>query len=187
MAKPPPKEVPVDEVLPPASAADRLHEVDATTPEASEISRILAKWLDNWFRIPGTNFKIGFDPIIGLFPGVGDFFTSSAGMVILLEGVRLRVSVFVLARMGINMLINAAMNLLPGVGTLGSAFYKSNSRNLELLRRWQQGHANQVRRSSLYFLFSLLAIIAIIVLLWAALWVVYLWALKLLWEHFTQN
>ncbi len=187
MPQPPPAP---DEVPTPPSAeptaADRLREVDASSPEASEISRILARWLDNWFRIPGTNLKIGLDPIVGLFPGVGDFLTSSAGMVILLEGVRLRVSPFVLARMGINMLINAALNLLPGVGTVGSMFYKSNSRNLELLRRWQAGHAHQVRRSSLYFLLSLLGLLAVIVMIWAALWVVYLWAFKQLWDHFTQ-
>jgi hypothetical protein len=181
MAAEPPNELPIDEVLPPRRDAAAA-EVDATTPEASEISRILARWLDNWIRIPGTHFKIGLDPIVSLLPGVGDFLASSAGLVILLEGVRLRVSVFVLAQMGINMLLNAAMNLIPGLGVIGSAFYKSNSRNLALLNRWQQGHARQVRTGSIFFLVVLLTLIAGIIALWIGLWVIYISLFKKLWN-----
>ncbi|MCB1226273.1 MAG: DUF4112 domain-containing protein [Verrucomicrobiales bacterium] len=141
------------------------------TPVQSEVSRILARWLDDWLRIPGTNFRIGLDPIISIFPGVGDFFTSSAGLVILLEAVRNRVSVFVLMRMGFNMLLNALMNLVPGLGTVGSALFKSNSRNLALLKRWQEGHAHEVRRSSRL----LVVVLAFIFLAILAVWIGVLW------------
>lgn len=180
MAEESPKDLPIDEVLPPGSQSKSTarSSVDATTPEASEVSRILAKWLDNWIRIPGTDFKIGLDPIVSLFPGVGDFFASSAGLVILLEGVRLRVSVFVLAQMGVNLLINAAFNLIPAAGFVGSALYKSNARNLTLLRKWQEGHANEVRRGSFVFFIILSALFAAVVALWIGLWVFYIWAIK---------
>ncbi len=186
MAKEPPEppELPIDGILPPdAAGASHQGQVDATTPEASEVSRILARWLDNWIRIPGTNFKIGLDPIISLFPGIGDFFASSAGAVILLEGVRQRVSLFVLARMGVNMLINAALNLIPGLGAIGSAFYKSNTRNLQLIQRWQDGQTKAVRRGSIYFLLALLLVFGAILALWIGLWVAYLWVLKTVWDR----
>lgn len=181
--EPPLKELPIDGILPPAAGTAMPREVDATTAETSEVSRILARWLDNCIRIPGTNFKIGLDPIISLFPGLGDFFASSAGAVILLEGVRQRVSLFVLAHMGVNMLINAALNLIPGLGAVGSAVYKSNVRNLELIRRWQEGQAGQVRRGSIYFLLSLLLLFCFVIVLWLGLWAAYLWMLKSLWDR----
>lgn len=181
MAKEPPKDLPIDEVLPPgvpSNSTARAAPVDASTPEASEVSRILAKWLDNWIRIPGTDFRIGLDPIVSLFPGVGDFFASSAGLVILLEGVRLRVSVFVLAQMGVNLLINAFFNLIPGAGFVGSALYKSNSKNLTLLRKWQEGHAKEVRRGSFVFFAILVAIFIAVMTLWIGLWMFYIWVIK---------
>src|SRR5688500_1313464 len=67
---------------------------------SSEASRIVAQWMDELIRIPGTNIRIGLDPIIGLFPGVGDFLASSIGLVTITEGVRLKVPVPVLFRMG---------------------------------------------------------------------------------------
>src|SRR6478752_5437544 len=62
---------------------------------SSEASRIVAQWMDELIRIPGTNIRIGLDPIIGLFPGVGDFLASSVGLVTITEGVRTGVPVAV--------------------------------------------------------------------------------------------
>ncbi len=187
MAEKPPDELPIDDILPPGGSDASGRTVDASTPETSEVSRIVARWLDNWIRIPGTNFKIGLDPIVSQFPIVGDFFASSAGLVILLEGVRQRVSVFVLVRMGVNMLLNAAMNLVPGAGAIGSALYKSNMRNLELIRRWQEGHAREVRRGSIFFLLKMAAVLAVVIALWVGLWGVYIWMIKSLWDRFKGN
>lgn len=180
MAQEPTKDLPIDEILPPGSSThpSTPRPLEASTPEASEISRILAKWLDNWIRIPGTDFRIGLDPIISIFPGVGDFFASSAGLVILLEGIRLRVSVFVLAQMGVNLLLNAFMNLIPGAGIIGSALYKSNSRNLTLLRKWQEGHTHEVRRGSFLFFIVLCLLFLAIVTLWLGLWLAIIWVVK---------
>ena len=172
MADKPRPEIRIDGVLPPGANSTSV------SPEASEVSRILARWMDSWIRIPGTNFKIGLDPILSLFPMVGDFLASSAGLVILLEGVRLRVSVFVLLRMGFNLLLNAALNLIPVLGALGSAAYKSNNRNLDLLRRWQEGHAQQVRRSSFLFLVNLLVITLLIATAWLLIWLASLWLIQ---------
>lgn len=187
MPEEPPEELPIDGILPPEVKSASRRAVDATTPEASEVSRILARWLDNWIRIPGTNFKIGIDPILSQVPGIGDFLMSSAGLVILLEGVRLRVSPFVLAHMGINLLINSVFNLIPGFGAIGSAIYKSNARNLDLIRRWQEGQAGKVRRGSLFFLLNLLLLLAVVVALWVGLWLAYLWLFVSLWNRFVAG
>src|SRR5215212_8997637 len=100
---------------------------------SSEASRIVAQWMDELIRIPGTNIRIGLDPIIGLFPGIGDFLASSIGLVTITEGVRLKVPVPVLFRMGFNVLLNDAIGTIPLIGDIFSAWFKSNSRNLKLL------------------------------------------------------
>src|SRR5438128_2317524 len=124
-------------VLPPEGAptkrgASKGTDKGVEAKNASEVSRIVAQWMDELFRIPGTNFRIGLDPIIGLFPGIGDFLASSVGLVTITEGVRTGVPVPVLFRMGFNVLINDAIGTIPGIGDVFSAFFKSNSRNLKL-------------------------------------------------------
>ena len=57
-------------VLPP----EKKNLPGAGDKNASEASRIVAQWMDELFRIPGTNIRIGLDPIIGLFPGVDGLF-----------------------------------------------------------------------------------------------------------------
>jgi hypothetical protein len=137
---------------------------------SSEASRIVAQWMDELIRIPGTNIRIGLDPIIGLFPGVGDFLASSIGLVTITEGVRLRVPVPVLFRMGFNVLINDAIGTIPLVGDIFSAWFKSNSRNLKLINRWKTGDQAGVRRSGRIFLAVFVVVWLSQIILWVLLW-----------------
>jgi len=125
---------------------------------SSDVSRIIAHWMDEFFYIPGTNFKIGLDPLIGLFPFVGDILASSVGLVVVTEGVRNRVPVFVLVQMGLNVLINDLAGSIPVVGDIFSAWFKSNSRNLALLNRWKSGDREAVKRSSRVFLAAFIVV-----------------------------
>lgn len=141
---------------------------------ASEVSRIVAQWMDELIRIPGTNIRFGLDPIIGLFPGIGDFLASSVGLVTITEGVRTRVPLAVLFRMAFNVLINDAIGTIPGIGDLFSAWFKSNSRNLRLINQWKGGEQAAVRRSGRVFLVVFFVIwfaqLALWLTLWLAIW-----------------
>lgn len=137
---------------------------------ASEASRIVAQWMDELIRIPGTNIRIGLDPIIGLFPGVGDFLASSIGFVTLTEGVRTRVPLTVLMRMGLNVLLNDAIGTIPVVGDMFSVWFKSNSRNLKLINRWKAGEEAAVRKGSRLFLIVFLCIWLGLLIFWLGLW-----------------
>lgn len=173
MSKPPGDRIEVDEILPPgkdrrapAGTGDDPHVRAAT-------SRIIAYWLDEFIRIPGTKIRIGLDPIVSFVPVIGDFLASSAGVVILIEAARHGVSFPVLARMGANMLINTGLDAVPVVGPVVSAFFKSNSRNLHLLHRWQAGQHQAVKRGT-WALFGFVALcLAFGVALWIGLWVLY--------------
>ncbi|MFZ4764502.1 MAG: DUF4112 domain-containing protein [Roseimicrobium sp.] len=137
---------------------------------ASEASRIVAQWMDELIRVPGTNIRIGLDPILGLFPGIGDFLASSIGVVTLTEGVRRRVPLLVLVRMGLNVLINDAVGTIPGIGDVFSMWFKSNSRNLQLINQWQAGEEMAVRRGSRLFLVVFFCVWLGLLLVWLGLW-----------------
>ena len=172
MNQTPDAHIEVDEILPPGKDGGRSGRDDAHVKD--ETSRILAYWLDEFIRIPGTKIRIGLDPIISFVPVIGDFLASSAGVIILIESARNGVSIPVLARMGINLLINTFFDALPGIGPFISAFFKSNTRNLHLLHQWQAGNQAAVKRGT-WRLFGFVALLgALGIALWVALWMFYI-------------
>lgn len=99
-----------------------------------EVADILGKVLDTTVRIPGTSLSIGFDPLIGLIPGVGDALANLIGTVILGIAARLRLPRIVLARMSLNLLINGTVGAVPIIGDMFSVWFQSHARNAVLLR-----------------------------------------------------
>lgn len=169
-----PDPIHIDEIQRPSASG----KTKATSGQESEVARYLAKWLDNWLRIPGTQFKIGLDPILALFPGLGSAVASGGGLIILVEAIRIGISLPVLLRMGGNMLLNTLFDFLPVGGPVVSAFFKSNVRNLKLLQAWQAGQEKTVRRST-YRLFIYLGIFAIFLLgVLFAIMAFYVWLFK---------
>jgi hypothetical protein len=97
--------------------------------------RVVAKLLDNSIPIPGTPWKIGFDPLIGLIPGIGDLIGAVMSGYIIVEAVRAEVSAFTLARMLVNVAIDTLLGAVPAVGDVFDAAWKSNTMNVALLER----------------------------------------------------
>jgi hypothetical protein len=91
--------------------------------------------LDNAIPIPGTNWKIGLDPIIGLIPGVGDVAGAVLSGYIVLEAVRAEVPSFTLARMLVNVGVDTLLGAVPALGDVFDAAWKSNTMNVALLER----------------------------------------------------
>lgn len=158
-----------DSILPPDGKRFTKGERRDIDP-SSESSRIIATWLDEIFRIPGTKIRFGLDPIIGLFPAVGDFLASALGLVLVVEGLRHKLPLTVLMRMGGNVIINQCLGSLPVVGDVFSIWFKSNSRNLALLNRWKTGDRT-VQRGSFIFISVFLIIWLLIFGAWVFLWV----------------
>jgi hypothetical protein len=103
-------------------------------------------WLmDDLFRIPGLGWRFGLDAIVGLIPGFGDTATSLVSFYILAAGVSYRVPKITLLRMGLNIALDYALGALPLVGDLFDAWWKSNQKNIELLRRRATVSAEDVR------------------------------------------
>ncbi|MCC6141948.1 MAG: DUF4112 domain-containing protein [Nitrospira sp.] len=107
-------------------------------------AELLAKALDATVKIPGTSLYLGLDPLIGLIPGIGDVLANFIGTAILGMAARLGVPRIVITRMSLNLLINGTIGAVPILGDLFSVWFRSNSRNAELLRQ----AATQTARST---------------------------------------
>jgi hypothetical protein len=130
--------------------------------------RSLANVLDTAFRVPGTGFRFGIDPILGLIPGVGDVVGGLLSSYIIVEAVRAGASRHVLLRMLANLGIDTLTSAVPLVGDLFDAAYKSNTRNLSLLQRYLAEPA-RTAKASRTFLIGLAIALAVIVFAAAAL------------------
>lgn len=133
----------------------RAYKVDEFTPnkrqparsvEIEESIERLGWLLDDFFRIPVLGWRIGLDAIVGLIPGVGDTATTVASLYVLASGVRYRVPKVTLLRMGLNLGIDYFLGAIPLVGDLFDAWWKSNQRNVELLRERATVSASEARR-----------------------------------------
>jgi hypothetical protein len=115
---------------------DRKHHLDA-----------LSHLLDRAFRVPGTNWRFGLDPLIGLIPGLGDVVSALVGAYSLWIARQLGAPASVLGRMVMNLALDGIIGLVPIAGDLFDFAFKAHSRNLALLNQWQQ-EPHRTRRSS---------------------------------------
>jgi hypothetical protein len=112
---------------------------DVRAGEESEPAELLAdlrsfaRVLDSAVEIPGTNVRVGLDPLVGLLPVVGDVPTSLLGAYVIVQGARLGVPRETLARMGANLIVDAVVGSLPLVGDVGDVVWRAHDRNVALL------------------------------------------------------
>jgi uncharacterized protein DUF4112 len=97
--------------------------------------RVLARVLDSAIPIPGTSWKIGFDPIVGLIPGIGDLISAVLSGYIILEAARAEIPTLTLAKMLGNVGVDTLFGAVPALGDVFDAAWKSNMRNVALLER----------------------------------------------------
>ncbi|MDB5126794.1 DUF4112 domain-containing protein [Mucilaginibacter sp.] len=100
----------------------------------------IASVMDDKFRIPGTNFRFGLDPILNLIPFAGDvsgFLVSAALLYVMAKN---GVSRKVLILMAINISVDAAIGAIPLLGQISDFYIKANTRNIKLLKEhYQEG------------------------------------------------
>lgn len=94
----------------------------------------LARLLDNQFRFPGTNFRFGLDPILNLVPVLGDISGLLLSSVILATMLKHGVSRKLAVLMALNILVDTVIGAIPLIGHIFDFYYKSNARNMRLLR-----------------------------------------------------
>jgi len=116
------------------------------TREVEQSLERLSWLMDDFFRVPVLGWRVGLDAIFGLVPSLGDTASALVSFYILAAGVRYRAPKITLLRMGLNVGLDYLFGSLPLVGDLFDAWWKSNQRNLELLRRRATVSAAEARR-----------------------------------------
>ena len=96
--------------------------------------------LERLFVVPGIKRPIGLDSIVGLVPVLGDIVTASMGAWLVWEARNLGMSKFQLTRMAGNVGIDTLLGAIPLVGDLFDFVFRSNSRNLRIIKRYLDKH-----------------------------------------------
>ena len=100
----------------------------------------MAVMLERSFRIPGVNYPVGLDSIIGLVPVVGDFVTAALGAYIVWEARNLGLPKWKLWRMGGNIAFDTAIGAIPLAGDAFDLVFRSNTRNLRIIKKHLDKH-----------------------------------------------
>ena len=130
--------------------------------EVEPLFRWIALLMDNLLRIPGTNFRVGIDPLIGLIPGIGDTGSAMVSAIALIQAARRGMPKIILARMATNILLNELIGIVPVVGDAFSFWFKSNARNHRLVQEYAGGRRT-ARRSDWIFVFGILVLLVLLV------------------------
>lgn len=136
----------------------------------------LGQLLDTAFRIPGTRIRFGIDPLLGLFPGVGDAVAAVLGSYIVWAALRAGAGSMLIARMIGNIAVDAIVGAIPIAGTLFDVAFKAHRRNARLLAQWSGSPAATEARQR-RTLWALVTIVVSMLLVLLATLALGIWAL----------
>lgn len=124
--------------------------------------RTLAKALDSKFTGP-FGFKFGWDGLLGMIPVAGDVVTNIMSLYIVGRAAQVGCPPGVLFRMGLNLLLENVIDIIPFFGNLFDFVWKANTKNLALVERYLAEPKKTERRSWLLILLVLLLLIVLMV------------------------
>lgn len=135
------------EIIPPGSSPRRsgtrgsVHVSVGGQPPTDENLDHLATILDEVFAIPGTRIRFGLDALLGLIPGLGDAISGLVSSFIIFSAYQRGLPRVTIARMVANVMIDSVVGAIPLLGDLFDVAWKSNRKNVELLKRDTAAHA----------------------------------------------
>ncbi|WP_036526874.1 DUF4112 domain-containing protein [Novosphingobium resinovorum] len=105
----------------------------------------LERVLERAFTVPGIRREVGLDAVIGLVPVAGDLIAAAMGLYIVWEARNLGMSKWQLARMTANVGFDTLVGAIPVAGDLFDFLFRSNSRNLKIIRKHLDKHHPHTR------------------------------------------
>ena len=124
----------------PASFSARSLPIGTDPAAVRQRIEALEHLLERAFTIPGTSRKVGLDVVLDLIPTVGSFIGAAMGSYLVWEARNLGMSKLQMARMAGNVGVDWALGLIPFVGAIPDFFFRSNTRNLRIIRRHLDRH-----------------------------------------------
>lgn len=135
-------------------------------PDISELEKI-SEFLDNKYRIPGTRFRFGLDPIIGLIPGLGDAITMGISGLLVVYMARYGVSRKVVVLMVLNVIIDGILGSIPLIGWLFDFAFKANEKNIRLLKKHYHEGKYQGSGTGIIISIALVLFVILALIVWA--------------------
>lgn len=100
----------------------------------------ISRTMDSKFRLPGTKFTFGLDPLLGLIPFAGDITAFAISGSLVLYMVKYGVSRKVIILMILNVVVDTIIGSIPLLGNIFDFAFKANDRNIKLLKKhYQEG------------------------------------------------
>jgi len=133
------------------SNSDQPQVVGISLPTGTDVHSIrqrveaMEMLLERSFKVPGTNFPIGLDAIIGLVPVLGDIITTALGAYMVWEARNLGLPKWKLWRMAGNIAVDTAVGAVPVVGDAADVLFRSNTRNLRIIKKHLDKHHPETR------------------------------------------
>ena len=117
-------------------------EVPAGNDPASVYRRIqmMEQLMERSMTIPGINYPVGMDAIVGLIPVLGDIFGVAMGTYIVWEARNLGMPKWHMSRMIGNVAIDGVIGFVPLVGDMADFAFRSNTRNLKIVKKYMCKH-----------------------------------------------
>ncbi len=128
----------------------------------------VSRLLDSKFRIPGTSIRFGLDPVFGLLPVAGDLATMLISLSLIYTMFRNGASGKLVAKMILNVLLDASIGSIPLIGTVFDVYYKANNRNVKLLRQYYQEGKHRGSAKGVIIPVILVFLLIIIMMFYAA-------------------
>ncbi|MFY7998133.1 MAG: DUF4112 domain-containing protein [Candidatus Kapaibacteriota bacterium] len=125
--------------------------------------RRIARVLDDLIRIPGTNIGIGIDPLLNLIPVAGDAAGTVMSAYLLVTAVKMGVPKRILARMVLNISIDALVGVIPFVGQAFDFIWKANNKNMVLLERYATNPSGTTKSSGIAVMVILVSLALVLV------------------------
>lgn len=123
--------------------------------------------LDEQFRVPGTKLRFGVDPLMNLFPIVGDLtgFVVAGGLIVTMATKGASNKLVVL--MCINIFLDATIGAIPVIGQIFDFFFKANSRNFNLMKEhyYQGKHQGSGKKAAIRAVILTLIILSVMFIL----------------------
>jgi hypothetical protein len=126
-----------------AIPGDRRFSVPQLGTDAQSVRQrveAMEKLLERLVVIPGINRPVGLDVILDLIPVVGDIAAAALGAYIVWEAKNVGMSRWQITRMAGNVGFDWLLGLIPWVGAIPDFFFRSNTRNLKMIKRHLDKH-----------------------------------------------
>ena len=137
----------------------------------------IAYLLDERFRIPGTNFRFGLDPLLNLIPVAGDLSGFVLSSALILTMAKNGASGKIVALMAINAILDATIGAIPIIGQIFDFFFKANSKNIKLLREHYEEGRHQGSGKSVWIT-AIIVLILLFILVLFLVWKLFTWVVS---------